>query len=274
MNTTSPTPQNETLDDQPWNGVFREEIDDDDGVGYALVHYRDGKIHRDDDEPAYTRFGEDGQITEQGWYTDGVRCRKDGPATILYDDNGEKGIEEWLDENGELHNTDDRPAVIVYQSGAVAKQSWYHRGQLHREGDKPAELCWDDDGTVLAADFYIHGKADRAVGPASYHYNAYDNLETEHWQRDGRQDRADGPAFLSVETYQDDDGNWHYEIVGETWYRNGQAHEPSAHDRLRWQATQIRQGGLLWPRPKETPESFINDLVPFPTPTPASQDER
>lgn len=255
MGTPEPAPRNETKDGKPWNGVFREEIDDDDGTGHALIHYRDGKIHRDDDEPAYTRFDEDGRMTEQGWYKGGVRRRENGPGTVLYGDTGEKEVEEWYDEQGQLHSTDDRPALIIYRNGTIAAQSWYHGGQLHRGEDKPAELFWEDDGTLLGVRFYTHGKPDRAVGPAHYQCVPEDGLETEHWMRDGKYDRRDGPACLSVESYQDDDGNWQREIVGGFWSRNGVEHEPSAHDRLRWEATQTRQGGFLWRKTEAQPEA-------------------
>lgn len=86
--------------------------------------YKNGKIHRDDDQPAI--------IHESGtkeWYKYGERHRdNDQPAIITA--NGSK---EWYKE-GKHHREGDQPAIIT-SSGS---KYWYHNGKPHRDNNQPA----------------------------------------------------------------------------------------------------------------------------------------
>ena len=246
------TTHNEIRDGKPWSGVFYED-DEVEGVGYAIVHYKDGQWHRDEDEPAYTRFDEHGQVCEHRWIKNGFCTRENGPACVEYDDIGGKSKEEWYNTEGQLHSTDDRPAVIEYRYGTITRQAWYHRNERHREGDLPAEITYED-GAFLQAQYITHDEHNRAAGPAIVSIDPHEYLETEHWLRAGKHDRRDGPAILCVEYYQDDDGERQNRVLHEAWYRDGEQFEPSAHEQMKWQATQAKQGGPLWKEPEDEPE--------------------
>lgn len=85
--------------------------------------YRDGVLHRDDDEPAAIWISGARQ-----WYRDGLLHRdNDKPAVTRAN-----GSQEWW-RHGQRHRDDDKPAVI-----ADGTQMWYRNGLLHRDDNKPA----------------------------------------------------------------------------------------------------------------------------------------
>jgi hypothetical protein len=109
--------------------------------------YKNGKHHRDDDQPAVIRCpGKKWNETE--WYKNGIRHRDgDQPAYIS------STTKEWY-KNGVLHRDDDKPAIVTNEAHNQCRwdehgnttvtatgcdeQSWYKNGKLHREGDQPA----------------------------------------------------------------------------------------------------------------------------------------
>jgi hypothetical protein len=92
-----------------------------------LKWYKDGKLHRDDDKPAW--------ILPSGakkWYKDG-KLHRDGdePAEVWL-----HGSRVWY-KNGKRHRGGDRPAVIE----ADGSEEWWRNGKRHRDGDEPAVIC-------------------------------------------------------------------------------------------------------------------------------------
>jgi hypothetical protein len=227
-----------------------------DGRLETEMWFRDGQWHRDDDEPAHTRFDEHGQVCEHRWIKNGLCTRANGPACVEYDDIGGRSKEEWYNTEGELHGPNDHhhPAVIEYRYGNLIRQAWYHRNERHRGADLPAELFWDEDGAFLKATYIMHDEIHRTNGPAIETTDPYEYHQTEEWVRDGKHDRQDGPAIICVQYDHDDDGEQKQGPVSEAWYRKGKPHTPTAHDQMRWAATQAKQGGPLWKEPEDEPE--------------------
>ena len=94
----------------------------------GIYWHKNGKQHRDNDQPAVIRF--DGS---NEWYKNGRLHRdNDKPAEIRFD-----GIKGWYT-NGKLHRDNDQPAII-YNDGSKA---WYTNGKLHRDNDQPA-VIWE-----------------------------------------------------------------------------------------------------------------------------------
>jgi hypothetical protein len=96
--------------------------------------YKYGKMHRDDDLPAYTN-----QFFTK-WYQYGnIHRDNDRPAIIRISPknncNSVIYIYYWF-QHGEKHRDNDRPAM-VFSNGV---QKWFQHDLLHREGDKPAIL--------------------------------------------------------------------------------------------------------------------------------------
>jgi hypothetical protein len=121
---------------------------------WDFTYYLNGKIHRDNDEPAM--MFEDGTAR---WYQHGLTHRdNDKPAYItntieywyqygkLHRDNDkpalidEYGNHEWY-QHGKLHRDNDMPALI-----GKCERKWYHHGKLHRDNDMPAHIIYDKDG--------------------------------------------------------------------------------------------------------------------------------
>jgi len=116
--------------------------------GRFAVWYKNGKVHRDSDLPAYIDLKH--PETYMKWYNNGkIHRENDLPAVI--DFSKKKGrigdvsvlreniIEIWY-KNGVKHRDGDLPA---YTGGKT--QKWYKNGSLHRENDMPALIECDTD---------------------------------------------------------------------------------------------------------------------------------
>ena len=113
--------------------------------------YLNGKLHRDNDEPAMIRYPHlfSGIYLggKQVWYKHGAKHRdNDLPAEML-----SGGTKRWF-MHGNLHRDGDEPAEI----GSDGTKKWYKHGGKHRDNDLPAEIY--SDGTQL---WYQHGQLHR-----------------------------------------------------------------------------------------------------------------
>jgi len=82
--------------------------------------------------------------------------REDGPAYIMYYDNGNiKYKEYWF--NNILHRLDG-PAIIAYDSiinGDILEETYYNKGILHRL-DGPAFIMYDN-GNIIREEYWLNG---------------------------------------------------------------------------------------------------------------------
>ncbi len=200
------------------------------GTYMDTYYYVNGKLHRENDEPAmimsdgsieYRICGErhregdkPARITAKGselYAIKGALHRDfDKPAIIRKRPNptGEKVIWkcEWY-QNGFQHRDGDKPAFIENDG----TQKWYRFGQSHREGDKPAittpkyDHYMKHDFTHRANDkpafiehdgslteYIEYGGFHRIQGPAFIE-------PTRHmYYQQGKQHRLDGPAFVDL----------------------------------------------------------------------------
>lgn len=124
--------------------------------------YKDGKVHRDGDKPAYTQTRLTG--TDECWYQNGHMNRDgDKPASISYFKNGEVSSKVWY-KNGLTHRDNDKPAYIRwYGGGSISAEVWYDHGHVSRDGDKPAMLSYSTDG-VKTQIWYKDGVISRDGG--------------------------------------------------------------------------------------------------------------
>ena len=91
------------------------------GDAESIEWYKNGKLHRDGDEPAvilmrnpeFDRFNS-------------------GDELVV---NMEIETRKWY-KNGKLHRDGDEPAVIHHDG----TKEWYKNGKLHRDGDEPAMI--------------------------------------------------------------------------------------------------------------------------------------
>ena len=80
---------------------IKKEYNDDNSLS-AIYYFVNGKLHREDDQPAVE-------------YADGLKY--------------------WY-QNGSIHRDGDKPAIEY----SVGFKVWYQHGKRHREGDKPAAI--------------------------------------------------------------------------------------------------------------------------------------
>ena len=208
-------------------------------INYPNVQkwYQNGKLHRDNDQPAIIRS--DGS---KEWYQNGKLHRdNDQPAIIC-----SNGNQTWY-QNGKLHRDNDQPAII-YPNG---KKEWYQNGKLHRDNDQPASITpsgnmkWAQNGKLHRINgpaliyniktskllhektselkrinckpvppeqqcqeerWFQYGELHRENGPAVTLYDG-----TKAWVIHGKLHREDGPAYIHA------DGT-------EEWYLNDKVH--------------------------------------------------
>ena len=95
----------------------------------AQQWFKDGKLHREGDQPAC--IWADGT---KKWFKEG-KLHREGDQPAIVRSNGKKY---WY-KGGKLHREGDQPAII-YSDGT---KEWWKEGKLHREGDQPAFICAD-----------------------------------------------------------------------------------------------------------------------------------
>lgn len=224
-----------------------------------------GRRHNPDGPAYIERDADTGQIVIEAHFRDGKRHKDQGPAVVHFDDIGGRAREEfWQD--GALQSQEGRPSVVEYRYGTITLQEWHDKDQLHRDGDQPAVLGWSEDtGAFVKAEYYRRGEAHRDNGPAMLLTNPDDHIRQELWWRNGRLDRQNGPAALTWNLIApDDQPGWIVDEASceEQWARAGVSFAPSAHDRLRWEATKVRQGGTEWREPEVKDELRTKPAAP------------
>jgi hypothetical protein len=94
--------------------------------------YRNGKKHRDNDQPAEIWP----EVSLQRWYHRGRQHRDGDRPAVVWDD----GSQRWY-QHGRRHRDNDQPAMIL----ANGTRCWYQRGQRHRDGGLPAVISPNGD---------------------------------------------------------------------------------------------------------------------------------
>lgn len=85
-------------DDEKYEVCYKNDIK------VSEAWYKNGKYHRDDDEPAFISYNDSGDVYMQQWY-----------------------------KNGELHRDNDEPAHIRILRNKVIDEQWYVDGELIKE---------------------------------------------------------------------------------------------------------------------------------------------
>lgn len=110
-------------------------------------------------------------ITQYNYYYDNAKYVRE-----TYYDKEMLHIKEkkWFKE-GELHNDDDYPAIIVYDNKGNKKvEKWVKDGKIHREDDNPAILIyWKDLNIPKKGLFYTNGISDKTK---TKNYNRVGNV--------------------------------------------------------------------------------------------------
>ena len=156
-----------------------------------------GLLHREDG-PAVIVYYENGNIKSEEYYIDGERHREDGPTQISYYSDGLiSEVSYFL--NGIRHR-DQAPAIqTFYNNGKKSSELYYINNRLHRE-DGPAIAYWYEDGSLNSEEYHINGLLHRENAPAKIRYLLNGRYEYVKYYINGQVYRENGPAFISFFT--------------------------------------------------------------------------
>jgi hypothetical protein len=115
-------------------------------------------IYHNENGPASINYGANGKVDTERYHIDGRLHRdNDLPAYVSYHEDGTLHIQKWF-KHGDLHRVGG-PAEIVYNiDGSLSWKGWYHDGQEHRE-DGPAHIDYYPDTKEPKQLYFIEGCA-------------------------------------------------------------------------------------------------------------------
>lgn len=123
---------------------YMSNVDSDGEIWKECLHRVDG--------PATIIYHENGNIRCEMWYTHGIERDSKIPSTIEYYETGEVQTLYWY-KDGMIHR-DSGPAVIMYyENGKIKKEVWYDNGIIHMD-DGPARITYCKNGNVVKKEWY------------------------------------------------------------------------------------------------------------------------
>jgi hypothetical protein len=171
---------------------------------YKLTDYEwydeDGKLHRDNDLPARITFNKN-IIFKEEWYLHGLLHRKENKPAIIQYREGTNDIlwSEWL-LNGARHR-EDGPAFILYnENGKLIREEWYLNGVRHNVNG-PAMIYYNDNGVPIKEEWYFNNLQHRENGPARFLRDEFGNMKVNYWMRNGRFHNSTRPAIVNFDTH-------------------------------------------------------------------------
>jgi hypothetical protein len=145
--------------------------------------------------------------------------------------------------DGRLHRWGG-PALIVDDPDNLTRRQEHHRhGRLHNPHG-PAILRGVEGATHADESvFYLDNEEHRDGGPSwTQRVSSTGQTRSEQWCQRGELDRRNGPAIVFAEPGDP-------QRIVEEWWRNGEPHQPSAHEQLAWARTKQQNGGPFHPEP-------------------------
>lgn len=131
-----------------WNRIFEEEESREEK---KLVKIKNGGI--------VTIKWPNCNLKKKYWYKNnrGGYHRKDGPAVLMWHENGEKKYESWIID-GTNYNRKGGPSVTEWRDDGTKKyEGWYKNGIVHRE-DGPVEITYLHEGSIESLRWCIEGE--------------------------------------------------------------------------------------------------------------------
>lgn len=165
-----------------------------------LVWYKNGKINRKNDKPAYVSYSYNGDIILKEWLMDGEKYeRKNGqanhieffntkltngrknvksmevwfkgekehrendlPSSIEYHANGSIKAKRWR-RNDEYYIRPDNQANVIryYTNQTKEREEWLRKNNdFYRSGDKPSKISYDEKGRLSIEEWLLGGEED------------------------------------------------------------------------------------------------------------------
>lgn len=169
-----------------------------------------GVLHRADG-PAKILYGNDGQVLFEEWYKNGILHRTDGPAQRSFYMDGSLKSEKWI-RNGEAFGRDTPIEIQYHENGNIRLEKWSSLGVSSDEAP-PTIIAYYSDGSVRKKSWMLDGMYHRWNGPAVIFYHGSGAKKSETYRRFGKRHREDGPAYIAY----DESGA----VLEERWYLEG-----------------------------------------------------
>ena len=197
------------------NGVHQPAINE----PYRKEYYKNGKLHRDDDEPAKTEIG--GDIKILAHYKNG-ELHRDGDLPAKYV-TGSDAINDEYYYGGMLHRANNKPSVLIKNRDGDTIEKYHYAGLLHRT-DGAAVTVKNKDSSLVEHRIFGKLTSPDANTPARHAINYRNNgaVENSEIYTDSKGDvHRDGdlPALVSNKKHFDG-----AETTVEQYYKNGLLH--------------------------------------------------
>lgn len=107
--------------------------------------------------PVCQEYHKNGHLLHRIWRVNGKLHRNnDKPAWVTYYTTGEVKYQLWC-QNDNIHR-ENNAAVIGYQTNGVIKyKSWYKNGKCHRT-NAPAIICYNSEGQIMRNEWWQSDK--------------------------------------------------------------------------------------------------------------------
>jgi hypothetical protein len=173
---------------------------------------KDGKLDRANGPAEFSRNTTTGVVTDEAWYKDGKEDRADGPAEIWrHPETGFVTLEKWYKDGKQIAPP---PLALVYAADPVPKAVECKPSTTQIDGHQVTTACAPENlGSYQ--EWRKDGKLDRADGPASIIRGRTGTVLSEFWYRDGKLDRADGPAIIDRDAATG-------LVIEQHWFKDGQ----------------------------------------------------
>ncbi len=156
----------------------------------GMRFYRYGKLHRDDNKPAYIHRDSYGSVMCKWYQHANLHRENDEPAWVESNNDGLR-MYRWYT-NGKIHRGDDKPADIHINNDNKTYE-WYIHGIRHRDGDQPASILEVIDGHIYK--WFKNGDIHRdGIYPAYILESRLDSARRYH--KNGKNHRINGPATI------------------------------------------------------------------------------
>jgi hypothetical protein len=114
-------------------------------------------------KPSETKIQDNGVIIENWFNEDGdLHSFLGHPAKIYYNDD-KVSIQGWY-KKSKLYRNRDLPAKIEYTNSETTKQRWNNYNILNRGNDKPALIHYYKNGQIAAIGWFKNDELHREVG--------------------------------------------------------------------------------------------------------------
>lgn len=156
-----------------------------------------GELDRNNGPAKIILLLEDGSSLEEVWYKNGKIHRKNGPAligirndhvvyerymieSVLHRKGGLAAeINYWIDNHRkeyELFYINGKPyrRIDYHHNGLIFNEVWYDSKERYHKRDGPAFVEYDEDGNIVAEEFYIHGNLISKNSTVTLHENMGD----------------------------------------------------------------------------------------------------